>query len=377
MLRRMAVLAIVMSVASLVMAGPLTLPMSHPYRIQLSLDDGSSLYADNTPIPDDFDLFQFQSVEVVPGVYYRVPELEATLNGLELRGAWASDQISVTSSPSQQVYSPADGFDVTGCVHGLQIVEAVVVDTSMGANTSYFITLEYAPTVDQNVTVLGDHAHPSGQAAIVGGGRVTFYTDTTDGSAHDYDPDGNHSPDDWVTTTDGRLEFRTFGTIDADGSTSPNVEVLSDSIFVNMKSLGIVGIINDNTVMKAKLFLNSDGTSEAGSSSEAYLNSIRDITEVDLTTLAGDGSIMDNEMGIRRMPPTNLLRGEGGDAYILSDLQWGWSRTGLIWDPAAGVYTGWMFSSHDPVEFVTVPEPATCILLGGALVALVRRRKRS
>ncbi|MFP4057394.1 MAG: PEP-CTERM sorting domain-containing protein [Candidatus Brocadiia bacterium] len=391
MSKKLGFAVVLVGVASLAAAGPLSIPVSFPYRVQMSMDDGTSLYdmATGDPILHDYDLFQHS------------PDELATLlvagpsgQGMELRGIWYCDDISMTNPGSTKVYdSPeTDGFEITGVVHGLQVSYARVTDTTIVPGvtpTRYQVYLEYAPTADQTLgSTIFDEAHPAGQAAINGGGRATFYTDVSPDSL--FDPDGNQKPDDWVSGAfaqgpEGRLDYPTFSSIDINnlseyaGGGSPtagDVEVLLDTAFVRLQDMGY-GTVDPNAVLTAVIELEqglggSPGSSTFGSSS-AYLNSIRDLfgadpaNAVDLTTVSGFGNVMDNEMSIRR-----LAGALGGDAYILSNLQWGFARTGKVVEPESG----WLFASHDPVEFVTVPEPATCVLLGGSLIALVRRRKR-
>ncbi|NQT88879.1 PEP-CTERM sorting domain-containing protein [bacterium] len=393
-----------LGMTGMALAGPLNVPDSYPYRTQMSLDDGTSFYtADPTggnglaPLPHGYNFFQYPSVEVAPGLnlpFYYVPELMDYLltggpdgGGLVMRSAMFVDQISIQNPGNTQVYSPTDGYEVTGLIHGLKVVEALVLSTGADGARQFRVELELAPTDDQTLgATLTDEAHVASRPPIDGGGRITFYTDPTNGAGnHDFNPadgggPGNDSPDDWWPTVDGRMEFETFGTVEADGSTNPEVEVLLDGAFANLRDLGVPAVSNNATVMKLTLILNEDGTSSAGSSAEAYINAIRDIYEpnaVDLTTYSGDGRIVDNRMSVDRLPnsPGNL---NGGDMYMSAVYQWGTTRSGEIYNPTAQIETGWMLSSHDPIEFMTmIPEPSTMLLLGGSLVALVRRRRRN
>jgi len=389
-----------LALVSVALAGPLEVPDSYPFPTRMLLSDGTSFYTDSpagagglVPIPHNYDFFQYPSVEIIPGLSL-VPDLMTYLTtagpngeGLVMRSAMVVQQMYIVDSTSTPVYGPTDPYEVTGCIHGLQVVQALVFSTGQPGARQFRIELELAPTDDQTLdSTLIDEAHREDLTPIKGGGRITFYTDETNGTGgHNYNPDdggaaGNDTPDDWVATVDGRLEFETFGTVDEDGVMNPNVEVLFDGSFANLQDLGVIGITNSETVMKLTLLLNEDGTSAAGSSAEAYINAIRDIYDpdaVDLTTFTGDGRIIDNSMSMNNLPnsPGNQ---QGGDLYMTAVYRWGTTRASDIYNPADNLETGWMFSSHDPIEFMTmIPEPTTLVLLGGSLVALARRRRRA
>ena len=346
-MKKLALLVCVVALCSPAFAVQVSLPVVFPNIIDISMNDASSWYEDGQPLGQlgamDWDAGTAGTQTIFQS---SAAAIRSRLLGLELRSAFIVDDIQLENGTP--ILDPEDIGEITGVMHGLVVNEVTV----NGAGTAYVsLNIEYAPASTQTVAVLGDDAV---QDVVDGGGRVTLYVDETPEAAFAVGPTG------WGAEQGGNRNRRDFGAF-TDG------DLVADGILPNLADMGVDNV-EDETVMTAFLtFVEQGGDASVfGAIGYAFMNFIEDVPDAQVSTISGDGNIKDSWMSL--ISPATL--GPGGDALIGSNLYGGVNQQHQLFQ------YGWQFTSFDPIKFTTVPEPTTCVLLGGALVALVRRRKR-
>lgn len=360
-MRKWAIIAMAIGLAltSVAVAGPLRIPSGND-PIEISLFGATSLY-DGTE----------------SNVENRAPLSHESLTlrqGDELRGIAYVDAIGYLDyndgNPQQRTgFNPElDGFEISACYHGLE------VKTVTSLANGFVTVVEYVPMGGFGVDDFGDE---DGDPIDGAGGRWTFYAD--DSPDFSWDPDKNHTPDDWVEGVDYgnemRLDYGTAGTRDADGvdELGGDVAILADGVFVPLKPYGLTD--DGEVVMMAYLFYNPVLDSSTGFAI-GYGNSIRDdvgpsANAVELHTKHTDGSV--EPSGISIFHFGEQAEPWGGDFRFYMDIGWGNERAPRLTQFGE---TGWAFSNNDPVTFINTPEPATTLLFAGPLGILIRRMRR-
>lgn len=335
MVRKTVLALVVLSLAS--MAFAVTVPMQgYEGHVKMKFTDFTHLYdpVSGRPIDIDGDPFYQNPVNWV---------------GLEVRSIFNCYSLGYVDDNDvfHETWSPMDSNEqLTGVFHNTVITGA----QSLGGIMVITTDAPLAPPPPPFDTDIGGATNPP-VAMPPAGGRVTLYVDDMNAGGTDYT--NNPSNDGDGTDEWGGLDAmnrRWYPTV-TDG------EVFFDSIMVDLSAYR-VGLAPGTVKLVALNLITRTGTSEF------MLNSIDPLAEVH--TIDTDGVVRPGWAGQQSEwtdDPNALL----GDAHGLTNLEW---------RPfGAGGYRGWFFKSEDPVDFAAVPEPGTCLLLGGAVIALVRRRR--
>jgi hypothetical protein len=288
-----------------------------------------------------------------------------SLTGAEAIGIWEITEAYVNGAKVTPMLPP--GFELTGVSCGKQVSKVF----KAGPNS---VVIHYAPVVGTTVDAWNaggrvdvDDGDGGGNSHNPGGGAVVqMFLDNT--VTYSPDPDGNHNPlDNWNLSTLLSPQFT---------SATEGVKVFEGVInyltmFDSFTQDDWGNPLAANVILAEQVTTNPNTGAGRGNWQYLYLNSM---DELDFNTLelgAVSGPI-DADWATENMPtaPAWNPNNWGGDAKMTAGVSWGLDR-GL--DYSSG---NWPIQHDDPLYYNTIiPEPMSLAILGGGLLALVRRRK--
>lgn len=339
MLRKAVLCLAVLSVASMAFAVQIPI-QGYQGHVKLKFTDVTHLYRDGQPL--DMSLAANQNP-----VNWVGAEVRSIFNCYSLGYVDENDVFHET-------WSPVDTNEqITGVFHNTRIGFVQVVPLGpvlLGLTLDGAVAPPPPPNDLDYDGINGTGPVPMPPA----GGRLTLYVDNqSTGTPYSTDPsnDGDGT-DEWGgMDANNRLAYPGV----TDGA------LFADLVMTDM-SLYKVGVPAGTTKIVTLNVTNRTGQSEF------MLNSIDPLAQVQVGPLVGD--IVDDWAG-QQSQWSDFPNAIYGDAHGLSNIIWK--------DPTTNPegFQGWFFQSEDPIDFaVIVPEPTTCLLLGGAVIALVRRRRR-
>jgi len=384
MLRRAVLSLVILSVAS--MAFGFTIPTAgYQGHVKMKFTDYTHYYdPQGNPVPIPPDIWEWD-----------IDQLRAALIGLEVRSIYqltSAGYVDVNDMYHEtwSLASHGEFEEITGVLHN--VVVSNVTKTGPIPGLGWVIGIHHAPKpptpTDEDAGPFGHATGPvPGSAGEPGpaGGRMTLYIDTSPDFTND--PDGNLTPDDWLPGAfDGdvakRLEYPGSTTLDPAGNPDAGVTLFFDSVLNDLSWYQALGLPND--ILAVALY-----SGPRRGSAEFFLNSVRDGDTVPFGQFS-DAQLWtwDTQINPPNGPVGLMWSNRAGMDPQWSDFTWlafpkptGWygdahGLSNIEWKLPPSTYAGWYFKSEDPVDFFIIPEPATCVVLGGGLLALVRRRKK-
>ena len=371
MMRKLVIAMLVVGVASAAWAYPWPLGET---RLKL---EGGGMWVKYQDINDRSTAYSVMSpTQTVMDMYTGVPAwstlafgaditANCTLTGAEAIGVWEVTECYVDGVKVTPMLPP--GSELTGVSVGKQVSKVF----KAGPNS---VVIHYAPVAGTTVDAWNtggrndlDDGDAGGNSHNPGGGAVAqMFLDVS--ADYSPDPDSNGNPlNDWNLTT---LLSPTF-TSATDGVKVFEGIISYLSMFDTFTHDDWGNALANNIILAEQVTTNPNTGAGRGNWQYLYLN-IMDELMFDTLELGAAQGVVDADWATENMPMFPLLNPNnwGGDAKMTAGVSWGADR-GL--DYSSG---GWPIQHDDPLYYNTIiPEPMTLAMLGGGVLALLRRRK--